>query len=1105
MKRLFLRCAASVAGTFLVAHAVQAIESPLTSTLAPASFKADALNVSDLSTPSDRLSDLRYRNDARRLDTAAGAAMIDRRTGRFSTVMPSTPLIPGNGHGNSLQWAKEPADTQAKAAEVQRAFRAWLLAHADALRIDPSELVENARVSSVTQDYFHIYQPRQINGIVVRDAAIAATVKHGNLILVGLTDWGDVQPQAATLDIADAANALARNIVSHAPGPMWKNPELVYVPVATPDGGIDGGAGLSYRLVHVLYPRFADPEGRYEALVDARTGEVLSIQDTLHYAASTRSVAGGVFPVSNNGDGAGGTEQAAWPMPFIDVNTPSGKLTTDMGGTLAACVDGEISASLRGPYVAIADVCGASSLADIGSLDFGTSAGTDCITPGSGGAGNTHAARTGFHELNMVKAMARTHLPENAWLQQRITANMNINQTCNASWNGSEVRFFKSGGGCANTGELAGVFDHEWGHGLDNNDGIPAVSSPGEGIADLYAALRLGNSCIGPGFDIQGDLTTLCTSQAPPAGACTVCSGVRDLDYEKHVGQLPFTLAQADTCSSASSNGPCGGGVHCEGLVYSQAVWDLWKRDLPTTHGVSDTVAHELVAQLTFHGAHGVGSWFACSNGTGGCGNANGCGCNATSGYMQYLAADDNDGDLSNGTPHMDAIFAAFNRHQIACTTPAVAVSGCPVTLTEVPVVTATPGDGNVALSWTISEGATSYRVYRTDGVFGCDFGKLLIGTVAGTSFIDYGLQNGRDYSYTVIPTGINETCFSVSSTCTTATPMPGARLGASPALASFTSQTGDGDMFVDNCETTTIAMPIDNLGVTALTNVRVIAVSSPSHPDSIVQTPLPLVIAANQASCEAAAAGIDVIPMGIAPGDTFALDITIVSDEIASTPQTYRVETANVERDLQFFASHTFNFETDAEDWVTTSGTFTRSNAAPGGADGADTYYLRSSANLDMQCDAVDSPTLRLSATSTMSFQTNYAIENQSGGQWWDRANIAATMLDDGSLHVLTPSGGRAYNASGVGGSCGMETDPGWANVANTWAESAFSSTAMQTGVLASRLMKLRVRYGTDPGANDAGFRFDKVTLTDVELAVADEQADVCHLEPLIFMDGFE
>src|SRR5690606_4625357 len=155
----------------------------------------DSLNVIDPSTPARRVSNLRYREDAQRLGTAASAAMIDRRTGRFTALMPAVPLIPGKGQGNTLTWAKVPVNATAKGAAVGQAFRAWLLANHDALNIDPKELVEQARVSPVAEDYYHIYQPRQIDGVPVRDSAIAATVKHGNLILLGTIDWGDVERQ----------------------------------------------------------------------------------------------------------------------------------------------------------------------------------------------------------------------------------------------------------------------------------------------------------------------------------------------------------------------------------------------------------------------------------------------------------------------------------------------------------------------------------------------------------------------------------------------------------------------------------------------------------------------------------------------------------------------------------------------------------------------------------------------------------------------------------------------------------------------------------------------------------------------------------------------
>ena len=52
-----------------------------------------------------------------------------------------------------------------------------------------------------------------------------------------------------------------------------------------------------------------------------------------------------------------------------------------------------------------------------GNLTFGTSTGTDCTTPGYGGAGNTHSARTQFYQVNRIKEVGRGWLPSNTWLQ----------------------------------------------------------------------------------------------------------------------------------------------------------------------------------------------------------------------------------------------------------------------------------------------------------------------------------------------------------------------------------------------------------------------------------------------------------------------------------------------------------------------------------------------------------------------------------------------------------------------------------------------------------------------------------------------------------------
>ncbi len=63
--------------------------------------------------------------------------------------------------------------------------------------------------------------------------------------------------------------------------------------------------------------------------------------------------------------------------------------------------------------VDITDICGGiSKAADAaGLIDLGTSTGSDCTTPGSGGAGNTHAARTQYWNVTQIKMKAYTYLP----------------------------------------------------------------------------------------------------------------------------------------------------------------------------------------------------------------------------------------------------------------------------------------------------------------------------------------------------------------------------------------------------------------------------------------------------------------------------------------------------------------------------------------------------------------------------------------------------------------------------------------------------------------------------------------------------------------------
>ena len=121
--------------------------------------------------------------------------------------------------------------------------------------------------------------------------------------------------------------------------------------------------------------------------------------------------------------------------------------------------------------------------------------------------------------------IARSHLPSNDWLKQRLTAIVNINNSCNAWYNGEFIAFYRSGNGCGNTGELASIINHEWGHGLDHRDLVYGVSKPsGEGIADIYGALKSNDSCVGRGFFTSG---SGCTGKYYVANTVMVNEGER--------------------------------------------------------------------------------------------------------------------------------------------------------------------------------------------------------------------------------------------------------------------------------------------------------------------------------------------------------------------------------------------------------------------------------------------------------------------------------------------------------------------------------------------------------------------------------------------------
>lgn len=747
---------------------------------------------------------------------AGPRAFIDPRSGVATSIIEARPLIPGKGVGNgvSLEELGNRIGRQLERVDrsaVADAVLSFVGQHRNVLGVDTAQLGA-ARAQQVNENLWQVSIPQEYKGVPVRYGRLAASVSHGNLVVFGTESWGNVKGLSTKPKLsADDALAAGYAYVDGASplDDMLQQPTLEIIPVDPPEHkkgeGFGGpvGAGYKHRLVWTFVFRRPPDDATWEVMVDAHDGEVLAFQDVNHYAEE--QITGGVYPVTATEicptNGTCGTMQSGWPMPFADTGLSSPNNFTNSAGVFD-WTSGTVTTNLDGLFVEISDSCGTiSNSSSSGSIDLGGSNGDHDCTSGGGSSGNTPASRTAFYELNKLVEQARGWLPNNAWLDNQLTANVNINSTCNAFWNGFSVNFYRSGGGCRNTGELAGVFDHEWGHGLDDFDANGSLSSSSEAYADIAAIYRLQDSCVGHGFfetvnqgcgqTADGTGFNADEAQTGASHCDTNCSGVRDADWARHADNTPDTALGFVCNSCVSGSGPCGRQVHCSAAPTRQAAWDLVARDLQASpFNYNSQTAFMIGNKLFYQGSGNVGSWHACT-----CGSSS-SGCGSTNGYMQWLVADDDNGNINDGTPHMTAIFNAFNRHGIACSSPSPSNSGCSGGPTGAATLSGTPGDYQASLSWSSVSNADEYWVFRSEGHAGCDFGKALIATTTGTSFTDTEVANGRDYFYNVVAADSNDACFGTMSNCETVTPAasttPDFQLSCSPSSLSIQQGSND-------------------------------------------------------------------------------------------------------------------------------------------------------------------------------------------------------------------------------------------------------------------------------------------------------------------------
>ena len=708
---------------------------------------------------------------------------IDPRSGTLASLLGHFPLVPGRGRDNTVTLESLSRDLGHQVEEVtgdviSTRVRQFILENEPAIGITREQLGP-LRAVMVTEGKWHVNGQQLIDGVPVRYARLIANVNEGNLVLIGTESWGTVRIETSASLSSDDAERIAFDYVGgQSPTDRVSHgPVLEIVPestsgYATYDPRNEVGGGYSHRLVWVLrFERVADAE-LWEALIDAHSGEIVAFYDTV--VSATARVEGGTYPRTNTEVCPSldkcGSLQPGTPMPWADYDPMDPTKFTNGAGAFTYS-GGNTETRLQGKYASIsatAFTCGEdlSETAAFGAIDLlGKNGHHDCTSSGVS-ASDTAAARTIFYEVSKTAEIGRSWLFLNSWLSSTISARANSTDFCNAAYSTGNVRFGRKDGSCRNAGEIAAVVDHEWGHGLDDHDSgsdpnsFGDFSNPREAYADIAASYRQQLSCIGYGLTQNdrgfgcgqtSDLTGWNSNQAQIGQHCNLdCSGFRETDWDKHANHSPDTVTNF-VCGSCQADpnsmltGPCGRQNHCESAPVTQAAWDLAKRDLQSApFYLDENTAFIIASRLFYLGSGNVGSWHECT-----CPSFSE-GCGAGSGYLQWLLADDDNGDPTDGTQHMTAIYNAFNRHAIACATPTPQNGGCNGGPATAPALTVVPSSDRFLLSWSSLPAAAHYWLFKSEGPLGCSQGKKR-NIVFGTSLTDTEVVTNRQYCYTVM------------------------------------------------------------------------------------------------------------------------------------------------------------------------------------------------------------------------------------------------------------------------------------------------------------------------------------------------------------------
>ncbi|HNR19393.1 MAG TPA: PepSY domain-containing protein [Bacteroidia bacterium] len=467
-----------------------------------------------------------------------------------------------------------------------------------------SQLVFNNVASSTKYDFVNYKQ--FYNGVEVLWARMQIKMMHDGRIMQFENDvFNDISLNITPAISEASAVAVASQNVGITITQTIINSNLKIV--AEPAGNKN-----VYHLVYEVNVKGTDAENiprNYYTLVDAHSGEIIYRDNMVrHFANTDVTVTANLYATNPY------NPSSIEPLKYLRVNDGATTYYTDNTGYLGLTNTTSFSATmpLRGQWARIYTNNVTPNL-------------TVTLNPGTNNI--TYGTPANIKELSAYHAVQEVHdhfkaqhagMPAEMLMDFEMTTNVDVAGSCNAFYDG-DINFFDAGGTAPNicnaTSTVADVVYHEYGHGINSDlygfygAGGMGNGAMNEGYADTWANGITDDPILGIGF-----------YQNNPTGY------VRSYNLRK---VYPQDLQ---------------GEVHADGEIIAGAWWDL--RLLMNDLAFRNNLFKETMP-ATVDGPNGdEGTIFLDV-------------------LIEALTADDNDGNISNGTPNYCNIVTAFGYHGI--------------------------------------------------------------------------------------------------------------------------------------------------------------------------------------------------------------------------------------------------------------------------------------------------------------------------------------------------------------------------------------------------------------------------------------------------------